>query len=193
MTDSRTSDFWIGQAATSAGCRFRHDIAGRPCGAPVTLHVMSESAIHGGRCLPTCEPHAPAARAAGVYVDEHSPSWPGCACKPDTDEPEAILSVDPADLPRSPAERLKLDCSRPQDVAHRPAYDPDLDRTLREGGRAVPYSLDGFTHYPSTRDGVTRPLCGAGKYLNIPPGTSYVTSLNWRIVSCPTCRTTETR
>jgi hypothetical protein len=193
MTDSRTSDFWIGQAAPSGGCRFRWDVNGRPCGAPVTLHVMSESAIHGGRCLPTCEPHAPAARAAGVYVDEHSPSWPGCGCTPDTDEPEAILSVDPddiRDLPVRPEERLKLDCSRPPVLGQRPAYDPDLERRMRDSGRLTLRSVDGLTHY---LNGDNRALCGAGKYLSDSAQYQIVCSANWRIVSCPTCRTTETR
>lgn len=194
MTDSRTSDFWIGQSATGAGCRFRHDIDGRPCGAPVTLHVMSESAIHGGRCLPTCEPHAPAARAAGVYLDEHSPSWPDCACKPAVDQPEAILSADPDDIrgfPVRPQDRIKLDVDRPS-YLDRPPYDPDLERRIREANRITPYAVDGFTHYPTDRGGVLRPICGAGKYLSVPALSQYVTSRNWRIVSCPTCRTTET-
>ncbi|MFC0626149.1 hypothetical protein [Kribbella deserti] len=80
-----TSEPWIGDAATNdhGGCRYAlnefaaaEDI--RRCGAPATVHIMSESAMHGLVSLASCEKHADIARAAGAYVGEHR-FGPNCA------------------------------------------------------------------------------------------------------------------
>lgn len=175
-----THEPWIGSDASASGmgCRQRWGPGWPPCGALVTIHVLSESAIDGVVCLQVCEPHARTAREAGVYVDEHSPSFPGCRCRPTVKRPD----TDVRDLPYRPEERLRLVVRAP--------YDPDLERRMRESHRITPLSLDGLTHY---LNGDNRALCGAGRYLAGDAQQSIICSANWRIVSCPTCRTTEIR
>ena len=72
---------WIGDAtADDAGtCSFNSGALGEGprCSEQPTLHVKTESAMHGVVALPTCDRHAPIARAAGLLLDEH-PYGPGC-------------------------------------------------------------------------------------------------------------------
>lgn len=191
-----TYEPWIGDDPTGSGCRV-HWAPGWPaCGEPVTLHVMSESAIDGVVCLPTCERHARHARDAGVYVDEHSPSYPGCRCTPRAVEAAQSTRSGPAsglgsiipgseiDVPRLPGAVIS--------VRVRPPYDPDLERRLRESRHVIPYARDGLTHYWVDREGLPSALCGVDVPLPVGSENPYVVSRNWRIVSCPTCRVTET-
>lgn len=189
MDDSRAPEPWIGGPADSTGCRLRWHIEGPACGAPVTLHVVCESAMYGVTYLPTCERHAPVAREAGIYLREHSPSFPGCDCrqiaKP---QPLATEPLEPFDVTLGPTTHPKARyVSDPG--ATRPRYDADLDRRMREDNRVTLGAVDGLTHY---LNGDNRALCGAGKYLLPSAHYQIVCSANWRIVSCPTCRTTET-
>jgi hypothetical protein len=289
MTDSPISGYWAEGRVADGGCSFRWAENAPRCGAPVTLHVLTESAIYGKGSVGTCEPHASIARAVGVYLGEHSPSFPDCRCTPVHDQERPQLAADPDDVHRDPldgvpdyvkdrlrySDRVPFDlvfarralsqvraapdpstvsihyrvprdgvegplCGAPGSgvlaghwravscpacrttgldpsmaygrivpgseldvprlpgtvfaVEVRPPYDPELDRRLRAVRLAVPYARDGLTHYPDTHDGWDiRPLCGAGKYLmDLRAASEYVTSRNWRLVSCPTCRTTET-
>lgn len=173
-----TYEPWIGPPATGSGCRARWSPGWPACGAPVTIHVLSESAIDGVINIPVCEAHAPSARVAGVYTGEHSPSFPGCVCRDTAPEPPP----DTQPHTHRPEERLRLTVRAP--------YDQDLERRMRESRGFIPLSLDGLTHY---LNGDNRALCGAGRYLSPDAQQSVICSANWRIVSCPTCRTVETR
>lgn len=286
MTDSPISGYWAEGRVADGGCSFRWAENAPRCGAPVTLHVLTESAIYGKGSVGTCEPHASIARAVGVYIGEHSPSFPDCRCTPVHDQERPQLAADPDDAHRDPldgvpgsvkdrlrySDRVPFDpvfahralsqlraapdpsrvsihyrvprdgqdgalCGAPASgilaglwravscrtcrvtglddtpppspadldvhysthsrvtiTSSRPPYDPELDQRIR-AGRPVPYARDGLTHYPDAVDGWDiRPLCGAGKYLpDLDAASQYVTSSNWRLVSCPTCRATETR
>lgn len=187
MDDSRAPEPWIGGPADSEGCRLRWHIDGPACGAPVTLHVVCESAMYGVTYLPTCERHAPVAREAGIYLREHSPSFPGCDCRQITKPQPLAEGVEIRSLPFRPEERITLAVRRPRHL-ERPPYDPDLERRMRASGDTY-WSADGITHY---LNGDNRALCGAGKYLAASDQHKIVCSFNWRIVSCPTCRATET-
>lgn len=80
-----SDDPWIGDATTkeTSGCGFGGSGPGDgpKCTDPATVHVMSESAIHGVVSLSACDRHAPIARAAGPLIDEH-PFGPGCDSQP---------------------------------------------------------------------------------------------------------------
>lgn len=189
-----TYEPWIGEETIGPGtdCRSRWAPGWPPCGAPATIHIMSESAIDGVVCLRMCETHAPAARAAGVHLDEHSPSFPGCRCN--VSRP-AAPSNDPRDLPYQPDTRLTLDCSRPPGYAPppisaerprygRPPYDPNWEARITQGRPASLHAPDGLTHFLRAGDGDRSvPLCAA-------PGERRL-SRNWRVISCPDCRATE--
>lgn len=175
-----THEPWIGSDAsgTGTGCRQRWGPGWPPCGAPVTIHVLSESAIDGVVCLQVCEPHAQTAREAGIYTGEHSPSYPGCRCRPTAKKPDTVIGS----LPYRPEERLRL--------TPRPPHDPDLERRTRASLGVPSLAGDGYTHYSTRRAGTSdEALCGAGRHLT----ADYVLSPNWRIVSCPACRTAEAR
>lgn len=193
MDHSRTAGFWVETRAAANGCSYRWAEDVPRCGAPVTLHVQAESAIYGGVCLDACEPHAPQARTVGVYLDEHSPSFPGCRCTLVHDQPRPQFGVDDdAALPFRPEARVDLRVDRP---GHRAPYNAELDRHLRRSLGISAVAGDGYTHYPAPSDGEARsaPLCGAGKYFSRAVRDQYVLSPNWSAVSCPTCRRTETR
>lgn len=72
---------WIGDAVTEndSTCNFSSGPLGEGprCTNPATLHIRSESAIHGVVSLATCDTHAEIARGAGLNPDEH-PYGPGC-------------------------------------------------------------------------------------------------------------------
>jgi hypothetical protein len=66
---------WIGDENTEPGgvCAYGGIDPGHPhCGDGATVHILSESAIHGPVGLPTCDRHAPIARGAGLYLGEHA-------------------------------------------------------------------------------------------------------------------------
>lgn len=78
---------WIGDETTEPGCRY-HITPGRPtCGAPVTIHIISESAISGPVVLPTCDRHASIAKLAGPWLSQHTPGSPNCHCAQEDDTP----------------------------------------------------------------------------------------------------------
>lgn len=91
---------WIGDPVVDDGnhCGFGSGPLGEgpKCTNTPTLHLLSESAIHGMVALSTCDQHASIARAAGTLNDEH-PYGPDCQnqstlwsrlgrCLPDTTE-----------------------------------------------------------------------------------------------------------
>lgn len=71
---------WIGERNTEPGCSCRLIQAEDApfCGAPVTVHVVSESAIHGPVRLSTCPDHLDFARNAGNLLNEHTPGDADC-------------------------------------------------------------------------------------------------------------------
>ena len=68
-----TSEPWIGDENTGDPgiCTYAFDEGSPHCGESATVHVLSESAIHGLVALPTCDRHASIARSAGPYLGEH--------------------------------------------------------------------------------------------------------------------------
>jgi hypothetical protein len=64
---------WIGDENTDAPgqCTYASKPGQPQCGAPATLHVMSESAIYGAVALVACDVHASIARDAGPFLGEH--------------------------------------------------------------------------------------------------------------------------
>jgi hypothetical protein len=185
---------WIGEDTTGGDgtdCRARWGPGWPACGATATIHILSESAIDGVVCLKTCEAHAPMARAAGVYVDEHSPSFPGCRCIPPAPASQPKLggwvqsTRECRECPDVPAQSpdAQIPAERPR--YGRPPFDPSWEARITQGRPASAYAADGLTHFLRAGDGAGRavPLCAA-------PGERRL-SRNWRVVSCPTCRLTE--
>jgi hypothetical protein len=74
---------WIGdENADDPGICTYSPAPERPvCGLPATVHVLTESAIHGVVGLASCDEHMFTARAAGPYISEH-PYGPGCSNRP---------------------------------------------------------------------------------------------------------------
>lgn len=71
---------WIGDESTGLDgtCTYAPKPGDEKCGSPATRHLMSESAIYGLVSLPTCDLHAPVARAASPWLGEH-PYAPDCS------------------------------------------------------------------------------------------------------------------
>lgn len=187
---------WIGDLSTGPGCRLRWGVDGPICGAPVTLHVLTESAARGKTSLSTCETHASVARAAGVWLGEHSPSFPGCDCAPipgaPSIEPLALVHAAghpvPVILSHDGVTNADADVfTQPSSIHARPPYDPALKAVV--SSRPGVHFSDGDTHYAVTLDGQAEPLCG---YSSDPGDAATAVTRNWRLVSCPICRWTET-
>lgn len=64
---------WIGDVneGPRGGCCYADKPGDPECRNPATVHILSESAIHGQVTLPTCDRHASTARAAGPVLGEH--------------------------------------------------------------------------------------------------------------------------
>ena len=76
-----SSEPWIGdENDRGSACGFgldEFDPSKGHCPERATVHIWSESAIHGEVSLSTCGRHAPLARAAGRFLGEH-PFGEGC-------------------------------------------------------------------------------------------------------------------
>ncbi|MDT0608911.1 hypothetical protein [Streptomyces lancefieldiae] len=64
-----------------------------------------------------------------------------------------------------------------------PAFDPELHDEVARSQGLIPASMDGLTHYCSSRGDKTHPKCGAAQ------GTQL--SRNWALVDCLDCRDEE--
>lgn len=68
---------FVGLPTDGHGCSFSLGLDTPACGAPSTVHILSEAPGWGPVGLETCDAHSDIARAAGAVIAEHA-YGPGC-------------------------------------------------------------------------------------------------------------------
>lgn len=65
---------WVGPPSDEyrAVCVYAEEPGATQCSAPATLHVKVDDPGYGTAALSTCDQHAPIARGAGQFIEEHT-------------------------------------------------------------------------------------------------------------------------